>query len=160
MWKARARQTSTWVLRGARQTRDNYFVCTVAFSFFCTESSKSYEISRLKHTQVFTMTLITTSRKQTARYVTALPSSVQEKKKKKQDHKRLQYLNKTNGTSTSELAVASWGRSWTKQMTEVFFFFVLMLWFGTDSSAIKSSNTQIITRTCPIRAKAVNQVFT
>lgn len=36
------------------------FLCTVVFSLISTESAKLYENSRLKHTQVFTMTFITT----------------------------------------------------------------------------------------------------
>lgn len=103
------------------------------------------------------MTFITTSQKQTARYVTALPSSVQ---KEKQNRITKDYLLKQNKAVHPHL-------SWTlplevavRQNKSLKSFFLLMLWFGTDNSAIKSSNTKILARTCPIRAKAVNQVFT
>lgn len=82
-------QSCDWEKRGGvdkhMSTMWNYtlvpFLCTVVFSLISTESAKLYENSRLKHTQVFTMTFITTEADSEIRH-SASHLGPKEKKKK------------------------------------------------------------------------------
>lgn len=139
-------QTNTWVQRGATETREEEYCCFHRrLSFQIMHSYGVLEKSRLKRTQVFTMTFIATSHKQTVWQDMSqlFPPLLQ--KKQYRGPQKITFLN--NKTKQYEQHLRTEGcflRLQSDKMSSQSFHSLL---FGTDNSAIKSSDRAISAKT-------------